>query len=145
MATDVKKIVGDCIASWDSHDPDKILSFFAEDGDWTRPEGIFKGKEELKRYFNVTLSNVKNMKLTVCGNGIITEGNKAYNELMVTGTYMGKKVEFLEIDACECSDDKIKHIRSVYDRLLVGKQAANGWLAKWMVNAMVKQSEKGLH
>ena len=145
MATDVKQIVSDCIASWDSHDADKIVSFFTEDGDWTRPEGVFKGKEELKRYFNVTLSNVKNMKLTVCGNGIITEGNKAYNELMVTGIYMGKKVEFLEIDACECSDGKIKHIRSVYDRLSVAKQAAKGWLPKMMVNSMIKQSEKGLH
>jgi len=145
MAMDVKKIVSDCIASWDSHDADKIVSFFTEDGDWTRPEGVFKGKEELKRCFNVTLFNVKNIKLTVSGNGIITEGNKAYNELMVSGIYMGKKVEFLEIDAYECSDGKIKHVRSVYDRLSVVKQAAKGWLPKMMVNSMVKQTEKGLH
>jgi hypothetical protein len=145
MATDVKKLVSDCIASWDSRDPDKILSFFTEDGDWTRPEGVFRGKEELKRYFDVTLSNIKNLKLTVCGNGIITEGNNAYNELMVTGIYMGKKVEFLEIDASECSDGKIKHIRSEYDRLSIAKQAAKGWLAKMMVNSMIKQTERGLH
>ena len=126
----------DSIAAWNSHDADKILSFFAEDGDWTTPEGIFKGKEELKRYFNGRCRIVKDMKLTICGNGIITEGDKAFNELMVTCIYMGKKVEFLEIDTCECSDGKIKHIRSEYDRLSVAKQAANGWLAKLMVNAI---------
>ncbi len=94
MATDIKQILKDSLAAWNSHDADKILSFFAEDGDWTTPEGIFKGKEGLKRYFNWTLSNCKDMKLTICGNGIISEGDKAFNELMLPVHIWVKKWNF---------------------------------------------------
>jgi uncharacterized protein (TIGR02246 family) len=144
MAMDVKKIVSDCIAAWNAHDPDKILSFWADDGDWTRPEGVYKGKGALKRYLKWMFANSKDVKITICGNGIIAEGNKAFVEQTITFTYMGQKAEFLEIGACEISGDKIKHIRSASDRLLIAKQLAKGWLPKMMVNSMVKQTEKSL-
>ena len=138
-------IIRDFLKALEAKDGDKVLSFFAEDGDWTIPEGVFKGKEELKHYLNWMLPLFQGGKITECGNGIITQGNKAYVEFMVTGTVMGKKVEYLEMAAWEFSDDKIKHVRRVSDRLLICKQAARGWLQKWVVNYIVKQVEKGLH
>jgi hypothetical protein len=47
--------------------------------------------------------------------------------------------------AYEFTNDKIKEVRTVYDRLLMAKQAAKGWLSKTLVNSIVKQAEKGLH
>jgi len=47
--------------------------------------------------------------------------------------------------AYEFTDDKIQEVRTVYDRLLIAKQVAKGWLAKRLVNSIVKQAEKGLH
>jgi len=42
-------------------------------------------------------------------------------------------------------EDKIKSLRTVYDRLSLAKQLAGGWLPQWIVNSVVKQMEKGPH
>ncbi len=47
--------------------------------------------------------------------------------------------------AYEFTDDKIQEVRTVYDRLLLAKQAAKGWLPQMLVKSIVKQAEKGLH
>ena len=141
----IPSIIRDFLKAIEAKDVDKAISFFAEDGDWTTCEGVFKGKEELKRYLKWMAAVGQEPKITGCGNGIITQDNKAFSELMITDTVMGRKVEYLEMDAWEFSDDKIKHFRVVYDRLLICKQGAKGWLQKWVVNYIIKQVEKGLH
>ena len=85
------------------------------------------------------------MTATEYGNGVIVQGDKAFIEQMITFTVMGKKVEYVEIVAWEFDGDKIKHIRTVSDRLLIARQAARGWLPKWMVNSIINQFNKGLH
>ena len=47
--------------------------------------------------------------------------------------------------AYEFSNDKIREVKTVFDRLLIAKQAAKGWLPETLVNLIVKQAEKGLH
>jgi len=44
----------------------------------------------------------------------------------------------------EFKEDKIQHVRTVYDRLLEAKQLAKGPIAKTAVNSIIKQMEKGL-
>ena len=140
----IEGIMRDFLKALATKDIDKVLSYYAEDGDWTTSEGVFKGKMELRRYLKWMTDTVKDPTITICGNGIIVDGNKAFVEQTITFTYMGQKAEFLEIGACEISGDKIKHIRSASDRLLIAKQLAKGWLPKMMVNSMVKQTEKSL-
>ncbi len=36
---------------YNKKDIEEILSFFTEDADWVNPDGVFKGKEEIKSYF----------------------------------------------------------------------------------------------
>ena len=43
--------------------------------------------------------------------------------------------------AYEFSNDKIREVRTVYDRLLIAKQAAKGWLPKTLVNSIVKHAK----
>jgi ketosteroid isomerase-like protein len=125
-------------------DVEKQLSFLTDDAAWINPNGTFKGKEELRRYLTVFLGSTKDLTVTECGNGIIVQGNKAFFEHVIGGTVEGRRAEVLAMCAYEFSGDKIKAVRTTYDRLSMAQQAATG-LGKWMANMIVKQMEKGLH
>lgn len=138
-------IMRDCFKAMEKGEVEKMLAFFTEDGVWVCPTGTFKGKEELRRYFTWMAQSMRDVKVTETGNGIIVQGNKAFVEHVIAGTMDDMRAEVLAMCAWEFSDGKVKEVRSTFDRLLMAKQAAKGWLAKWMVNMIVKQSEKGLH
>lgn len=125
-------------------DVEKTLAYFSEDAVSADPYGTYKGKEAIKRNLTAMSTNMKDMKVTETGNGIILQGDKAFFEHVLSGTFQGKKFEMLAICAYEFSGDKIKNVRSVYDRLLVAQQVVKGWPAKPMVNMVVKQSEKAM-
>ena len=137
-------IMRDFVKAMEKGDVEKMLSFLTEDAAWINPNGTFKGKEELRRYLTVFYGSMKDVTVTECGNGIIVQGNKSFFEHVVGGTIEGKRCEALAMCAYEFSGDKIKEVRTTYDRLLMAQQVAGG-LGKWMVNSMVKQMEKGLH
>jgi len=46
--------------------------------------------------------------------------------------------------AYEFSGEKIKNVRQVSDRLLTAQQVAKGWPARWLVNMIVRQSDKAM-
>ena len=123
---------------------EKTLAYFSENAVSTDPYGTYKGKEAIKQSVVAMSRNLKDMKVTETGNGIITQGDKAFFEHVLSGTFQGKKFEMLAMCAYEFSGDKIKNVRSVYDRLLIAKQVAKGWPAKPIVNMVVRQSEKAM-
>lgn len=125
-------------------DVEKALSYFAEDAVYAAPEGAFKGKEELKRYLTWSAQNVSNPTIRDTGVGIMVKGDKAVYEHSIGGIIEGNKYETLAICVYEFSNGKIHGIRSVYDRLSVGKQVATGWFEKRIVNTMVERAERGL-
>lgn len=135
----------DLIKSLETGDMEKMLSLFAEDGVMVNPDGTFKGKEELRRYLTNSSQTMRDVKVTETGNKIIVQGNKAFYEHFISATIEGKRAEGLAMCAYEFTDDKIQEVRTVYDRLLMAKQAAKGWFAGTLVNLIVKQAEKGLH
>ena len=137
-------IMRDFVKTMAKGDVEKQLSFLTEDAAWINPNGTFKGKEELRRYMTVFLGSMKDVTVTECGNGIIVQGNKAFFEHIVGGTIEGKRAEVLAMCAYEFSGDKIKEVRTTYDRLSMAQKVAGG-LGKWMVNMIIKQAEKGLH
>jgi uncharacterized protein (TIGR02246 family) len=138
-------IMRDLIKSLETNDVEKTLSFFADDGVWINPNGTFKGKEELRRYMTASSEAMQDVKITETGNKIIVQGDRAFYEHDIAATIEGKRVEGLAMCAYEFTNDKIRAVRTVYDRLLIAKQASKGWLAKTLVNSIVKQAEKGLH
>ena len=141
----IASIMREFIKSFEAADVEKSLSYFAEDAAWVAPEGTFKGKEELRRYLTNEAQSIRDMTVTETGNKIIVQGNKAFYEHVIAGTIEGKRSEGLAMCAYEFTNDKIQEIRTVYDRLSMAKQVAKGWLAKRLVNSIVKQTEKGLH
>jgi ketosteroid isomerase-like protein len=125
-------------------DAEKTISYLTEDVVSVTPYGAYKGKEAIKQNVLAMSRNMKDMKVTETGNGIIVQGDKAFFEHVISGTFQGKKFEMLSMCAYEFSGDKVKGIREVYDRLLTAQQVVKGWPAKPMVNMVVKQTEKAM-
>jgi len=140
----IESIMRDCFRAMEKGDVENGLSFWAEDGVWVNPAGTFKGKEELKHYLTWMAESMQDVTITETGNGIIMQGNKAFVEHVIAATMEGMRGEVLAMCAWEFSDGKIQRMATVMDRLSLAKQAAKGWLAKWIVNSILKRAEKGL-
>ncbi len=132
------------VKTFEDGDVEKALSFFTEDGAITCPEGTFAGKDNLRRYLEYCAGKMKNIAVKPSGNQIITGEGKAFFEHIIEATIDGKRGSVLAMCAYEFADDKIKSLRTTYDRLTVARQAAQGWIAGTLVNMIVKEAEKGL-
>jgi len=131
--------------AYNKKDLEESLSFFTEDADWVNPDGVFKGKEEIKSYFKWVFEIIPDQKLIESGVKIIAEEDRAVYEHILEGSYEGTKYQILVLCIYEFKGDKIQHVRSAYDRLSLAKQVAKGQIAKTAVNSIIKQMEKGLH
>jgi ketosteroid isomerase-like protein len=136
-------IMRELVKAMAAGDVEKMLSYYAEDAVVTNPYGTFRGMEA-KRFMTTNFRNFKDIKVTETGNGIIVQGDKAFFEHVISGTFQGKKWEMLALCAYEFAGDKVKAMRTVYDRLLIAQQVVTGWPAKPIVNMVVKQMEKAM-
>jgi len=131
--------------AYNKKDLEESLSFFTEDADWVNPDGVFKGKEEIKNYFKWVFETVPDQKVIESGVKIIAEEDRAVYEHILEGNYEGMKYQILALCIYEFKGDKIQHVRSAYDRLSLAKQATKGKIAKTAVNSIINRMEKGLH
>ena len=126
-------------------DVDGTLSFFAENAVWQTPEGVFKGKEEMKRLLTWAFKLMRQIKFRDAGIGLVVKDNKAVYEYMIEAvTSEGMKYETPGVCTYEISDGKIKQHRVLYDRLSIAKQAAKGAVSKRVINSVLNAMEKGL-
>ena len=126
-------------------DIEESLSFFTEDADWVDPNGVFKGKEEIKKYLKWGFEVSPDQKVIESGIKIIAEEDRAVYEHILEGSHEGMKYQILALCIYEFKGDKIQHVRSAYDRLTQAKQLAKGKIAKTAVNSIINRMEKGLH
>ena len=126
-------------------DIEESLSFFTEDADWVDPNGVFKGKEEIKKYLKWGFEVSPDQKVIESGIKIIAEEDRAVYEHILEGSHEGMKYQILALCIYEFTGDKIRHVRSAYDRLTQAKQLAKGKIAKTAVNSIINRMEKGLH
>jgi len=131
--------------AYNKKDIEKSLSFFTEDADWVDPNGVFKGKEEIKNYFKWIFETSPDHKSIESGVKIIAEEDRAVHEHILEGSYEGMKYQILALCIYEFKGDKIQHIRTAYDRLTQAKQLAKGKIVKTAVNSIINRMEKGLH
>jgi ketosteroid isomerase-like protein len=145
MSTEqVKSRMREFRAALESRDVDKILALFTDDGEWHAPEGVFKGKDQLKRYIAWNAKTTPDLKITETGVKILAEGDAGIYEHVLSGTVDGAKWETLGLCIYEFAGDKVKSIRSAYDRLSIAKQVVKGTMSKMAVNGVLKRMEKGL-
>ena len=140
----IPSIVREFLKTMESGDVEKSMAYFTDDAVWTCPMGTFKGKDEVRRYTVAMYDQMKDVKVKECGNGLIAQGNKVLIEHEISSTMQGKKASVLAFCAYEFAGDKIKEVRSAFDRLSMAQQVTSG-LPKMMVNMIAKQTEKGMH
>lgn len=137
-------LIRNYIQSMENGDVETCISMFTDTGSLTCPEGKFQGKDAIRRYLETMKTKMKNLKVTFCGNGVLTDDNKGIVEHEIEAVIDGQHGRVLAMCAYEFQEDKITSIRTTYDRLKVAQQAAKGFIAKSLVNMVVKETEKGL-
>ena len=140
----IESIMRDYVKALSEKDIDKALSFCTDDAMWVTPLGTFKGKEELRHYLTWMAQSMPDLLITETGIGIVVHGSKAVYEHTLSGTSQGMRWEVLAMCAYEFSGDKIQNLRTVFDRLSLAKQVAQGWMAKKAVSSIIENMQKGL-
>src|SRR5512139_3996444 len=83
----IRKLYADFTAAWNAHDPKKMASFWALDGDTIEPDGmVAKGDAELEKHFaeeQATAMKDSTLKLTVDAVWFVTA-----DVALVDGTYV---------------------------------------------------------
>ena len=140
----IKSIIRNILEAYNKKDLTSMLSFYADDAIYVRSEGTFRGKEEIKRYYNWNYS--VNSEASLTEKRIIVEGDMAVIEWAFEGTSVrgGKKAQLQALSIFEFKNEKVQEVHIYQDRLLTAKQLANGWFEKTIINAVLNRMEKGL-
>jgi ketosteroid isomerase-like protein len=123
----------------------QVLSCFTDDGVWISPEGTFTGKTQISGYLEWQYSQAEDLKLKECENGIVVEGDRAFIELSISYRRDGEHIEYIVLCSLELKEGKVNRIRTVYDRLSLGRKLARDRVSKWAINHAIKQAENKLH
>jgi uncharacterized protein (TIGR02246 family) len=145
-SNELHNIIQKILEAFNKKDLTRMLSFFADDATVIRPEGIFRGKEEIRRYYTWNYANYSEIILTE--KDFVAEGNKAVLEWITEGTSArggNKKQRTQALALFEFRNGKVQQIHDYYDKLLIAQQLSNGWLEKTIINAVVKRMNKGLY
>ncbi len=89
MATDMERMFKDYYAAWNSHDVDKIVSFFTDDGvhEDVAAGAVYRGKNELKAWLGALFVASPDFKLEL--KSIFSAGDWVAQEWVMTGTQTG--------------------------------------------------------
>ncbi len=136
--------IRDYVDALEKKDVDRSLTFFTDDATWTNTEGVFKGKEEIRKYTIWMLESLADLTFTDNGVGIMVDRNKAVYQNIFEGTNEGNRIKVNSICTYQFEGDKCNQHFTTTDRMSMAKQAATGPFTRMAVNAIVKRLEKGL-
>ena len=141
---ELKNVIREVHKAAAAQDMEKMRSFYSDDATIVNPEGTFKGKAEIRRYWTWLYQQLSEV-LTI-EKEIIIQGNKAVHEYMYESTSLkGIKGSVPGVSMLQFENNKIKEVRSYLDRLMIAKQGATGLIGPRLVNTIVNRMEKGLH
>lgn len=138
------QLVRDFLAVLEERNVEKTVAFLTDDATWVTPAATYKGKQVIRRYLSWEFKTVPVLSVTETGVGLMVAGNRAIIEHQLTGMIRGKSCTWLAMCAYEFRDDKIRKLRTVYDRLSLAQETASGWLQRTIVNAVASQTESGV-
>ena len=134
----IEDLMRGCLKAMEEGRDVEAADFFADDGVWVTPFGNFVGKEQIKKFLNWQKGQMT-FSVEKAGNDIIVSEKKAFFEHQVKASVKGKLVDLPAMCAWEFDDnDKVKEVRTIYDRFSTLEQAATG-IGKWMVGLIAKQ------
>ncbi len=140
-------LVRGVVDAFNRKDLEGLLAFFTDDAVMVRPEGIFRGKDEILRFYRWNFAG--NLQNTLVEKNLIIEGNKVVLEFVSEATVARSGKELKQhlpgMVMFEFKNGKVQQVHDYYNKLLGAQQLANGWFEKTVVNGVVKRMEKGLH
>ncbi len=125
MAADVKKMMGEYISAWNSHDVNQILSFFTDDGvlEDLALGVVSHGKKELTAFLNSSFTDIPDMKFKIKSD--IGAGDWSGMEWVMSGTFVhsslpgmpatGKVFSVRGASIARFRGDKISHETDYYN------------------------------
>ena len=130
--------------AFNNSDIEIIDDLYGSDFIYHGPGGYeIKGKEGLKKLIIMLHENFTDLHFTI--DDLIAEGDKVVSVWTMQGKYKGnKQVINPGMIVSHLVEGKITEDWEIYDRLSVAQQVAPGWIAKVMVNSIVKQTTKEL-
>lgn len=142
---DMKAVLHELHTAINRRDVEVATSFFADDATMVCPEGVFEGKNEIKRYLVWLLQQSSQLALSDAGIGVIAEGDQGTHEYVIDATSArGSKGKVSCVATVELRDGKIRRLHNYYDRLSIASQHATGFMERRLVTQMVQQMERGL-
>jgi predicted ester cyclase len=100
-----------------------------------------KGIEDMKKFITWVHTSFPNIHFTV--NDLIVEGDKVVSFWTMKGTHKSnKQIEQQGVIISRVVNGKVVEDWEIFDRLAIASQMAPGWIAKAMVNFIVKQMSK---
>ncbi len=121
---------------------EKMSELIAIDYVYHGPGGHeIKGIEGLKKFITWLHTSFPNIHFTI--NDLIAEGDRVVSFWTMEGTHKSKKqVKQQGIIISRFVNGKVVESWEAFDRLAIASQLAPGWIAKTMVNFIVKQMSK---
>jgi hypothetical protein len=142
---EIESIIMEEISCLEQNDVDSYLKYFTEDVNFYTSQGIFKGKDEVRKFVTWLGKDLSDLKLSDEGVGLVANGNKAVYQYLLEAIYKGIKISVRCMATYEFYGDKIKNHWVVMDRLSLAKQAAKGPVARKIVNLLIAKTDEGLH
>jgi uncharacterized protein (TIGR02246 family) len=139
-------LVRGVVNAFNRKDLEGMLSFFADDAIMVRPEGTFRGKDEIKRFYEWNFAGY--LKNTLVEKDLVIEGDKVVLEFVSEATVVRGRKELKQhlpgMVMFVFKDGQVQQVHDYYNKLLSAQQLANGWFEKTIVNGVVKRMKRGL-
>lgn len=141
----IEDTIHELIDSLERKDIGRALSCFTDDASWFTPHGIFRGKDNIKRYLDWMFDSLTDIQFTLEGVGVLINGNKGAHQSIYSATYKGTKFRVDNICTYEFSEDnKIKNHWTITDRLAFAQNLATGPIERKAVNMIIAKTRQGL-
>jgi len=140
----IKKTIRGFLQALLDEDADKVLQYVTDNVIWSSPDSTLNGKAGLKKYVEWLREANPEVGIKESGLGIIVDGDKAFTEQILSGVHNGKKWETLALCVYEFRGEKIKAIRTVYDRLFIARQVSRGLIVKKAMKKVTGALGRGL-
>lgn len=138
-------------AAYQEHDIDRLMTLFSENAKLTAAPGTFRGKTEIRQFFDWDARLSPTTTVRDAGVGVLVIGQVAVWERTICLSYQGIPYEECAATVLEFDENgRICRYRSYYDKLAVLDQIASGlpgvygWLMKKVIGYLVAQGSKGL-
>jgi uncharacterized protein (TIGR02246 family) len=139
-------LVRGVVDAFNRKDLEGLLSFFADNAVMVRPEGAFRGKDEIRRFYEWNFAGY--LKNTLVEKDFVIEGDKVVLEFVSEATVARGRKELKQhlpgIVMFVFRGELVQQVHDYYNKLLSAQQLANGWFEKTIVNGVVNRMERGL-